>query len=254
MDRPVVLTIAGVDPSGGAGIFADFRAIEAAGARAVGAVTALTVQTENSFLSYEPTPPELLRATIQILSRDLPIAAVKVGMLATGRLAAEVVDLVDELQPGHLVVDPVIVASVGARLVDEEARNVIRTELVRRATLLTPNMSEAALLTGLEVEDLKGMRRAAEALVEMGASAVAVTGGHLEGDAVDVVACDNGVEQFSAPRLPGRVHGTGCAFSSAAAASLAKGLSLAAAILAAKAHVATLFRSEQWRFTRGERS
>jgi len=243
----VVLVIAGVDPSGGAGIFADFRAIESAGIRAVGAITALTVQTERSFLTYEPTPPAMLKATVRGMAQAFPIGAVKIGMLADAEVARTVVELLDEIDAGNVVVDPVIVASVGARLVDEEAEAVIRDELVPRADLLTPNMPEAAALAGFEVVDIESMRAAALALRDRGAGAVAVTGGHLEGDAVDLLATGDGIKEFRSPRLEGSVHGTGCAFSSAAAAALASGGSLDDAIRAAKAYVESLFGKESWR-------
>jgi hydroxymethylpyrimidine/phosphomethylpyrimidine kinase len=246
-EAPVVLVIAGVDPSGGAGIFADFRAIESAGVRAVGAVTALTVQTEKSFFNYEPTSPAMLRATVRGMADAFPIAAVKIGMLADAEVAGTVVELLDEMGVPKVVLDPVIVAAVGARLVDEAAEKVIREELVRRAFLLTPNMPEAAALAGFEVVDLASMREAAEALRASGAVNVVVTGGHLEGDAVDVLATEACLEEIRAPRLPGSVHGTGCAFASATAAALAKGSDVRTAVRAAKGYVETLFKRESWR-------
>lgn len=245
--KPVVLAIAGVDPSGGAGIFADFRAIERMGARALGAVTALTMQTERSLLGYEPTPLRMLESTIIGLSEAFEIKAVKVGMLATGEIAALVARLLERIRYDHLVVDPVISASVGARLVDAAAEVAIRESLLPMATLLTPNMPEAAALAGFEVNDLEGMRRAAEALHARGARAVVVTGGHLSGDAVDVVCTDEGLSELRAPRLPGAVHGTGCAFSSAAAAALARGKPLPQTLAAAKSYVESLFREEAQR-------
>jgi len=246
-ETPVVLVIAGIDPSGGAGIFADFRAIESAGVRAVGAVTALTVQTEHAFLNYEPTSPAMLRATVRGMAEAFEIAAVKIGMLANAEVVGTVVELLDELQAPKVVIDPVIVAAVGARLVDKAAEEVIRDELVRRAFLLTPNMAEAAALAGLKVMDLASMHEAASVLREMGAANVVVTGGHLEGDAIDVLETAKGGDEIRATRLPGSVHGTGCAFSSAAAAALAKGTTLLAAVTVAKAYVESLFIQESWR-------
>ena len=245
--RPVVLVIAGVDPSGGAGIFADFRAIENAGVRAVGAVTALTVQTEHSFSRYEPTPPEMLRATVLGMASSFELGAVKIGMLANAEVAGTVVELLDEISAPNVVLDPVIVASVGARLVDEAAEEVIRTELVQRADLVTPNMPEAAALVGFEVNDLDSMRAAALELCRLGAGAAVVTGGHLEGEAVDLFAIESESEAIRASRLEGSVHGTGCAFSSAAAAFLAAGNDLRSAVGAAKEYVRSLFGQESWR-------
>jgi hydroxymethylpyrimidine/phosphomethylpyrimidine kinase len=246
-DAPIVLVIAGVDPSGGAGIFADFRAIESAGVRALGAITALTVQTEHSFLKYEPTKPDMLKTTVRAMADAFPIDVVKIGMLANADIAGAVVELLDELGVPKVVLDPVIVAAVGARLVDQAAEKVIRDELVKRAYLVTPNMPEAAALAGFAVNDLPSMRKAALAIRKMGAANVVVTGGHLEGDAVDVLATSKAIEEIRAPRLPGSVHGTGCAFASVAAATLAKGTSLLAAVTAAKAYVEMLFTQENWR-------
>lgn len=242
-----VLVIAGVDPSGGAGIFADFRAIESAGVRALGAVTALTVQTERSFLSFEPTPPQMLRNTVKAMAESFRIDAVKTGMLAAGPVAETVAEVLGEIEYDHLVVDPVVLAAVGARLVDKQAEEVLRKRIVPMATLITPNMAEAATLTGLEVKDVEGMREAAKALLQQGCGAAVVTGGHLEGDAVDVLATSSGFTEFRSPKLPGSVHGTGCAYASAAAAGLAKGLHVTAALTAAKTYVESLFRKEIWR-------
>jgi hydroxymethylpyrimidine/phosphomethylpyrimidine kinase len=241
------MSIAGVDPSGGAGIFADFRAIEASGARALGAVTALTVQTESTFITYEPTSLEILSATVRGMADAFAIGAVKTGMLPTQAIVERVAALLDEIAVAQVVIDPVIVASVGARLVDEGAQAAIGDLLVPRATLLTPNMPEAAALAGFPVTDLAGMEAAGRALHERGARAVVVTGGHLHGEAVDVLVTAAGVERFSARRLPGSVHGTGCSFASAAAAALAAGKSVPEAIRAAKAFVAGLFSEQRWR-------
>lgn len=244
---PIVLSIAGVDPSGGAGIFADFRAIEAAGARALGAVTALTVQTEHSFFTYESSSLEILSATVRGMAGAFSIGAVKTGMLPTGEIVRRVAELLDEIAIPQVVIDPVIVASVGARLVDEGAQAAIAEHLVPRATLLTPNMPEAAALTGLQVHDLASMEAAGRELHRRGARAVVVTGGHLEGAAVDVLVNADGVERITAPRLPGSVHGTGCSFASAAAAALAAGKDVPTAIRDAKAFVARLFSEQRWR-------
>jgi hydroxymethylpyrimidine/phosphomethylpyrimidine kinase len=242
-----VLSIAGVDPSGGAGIFADFRAIEAAGVRALGAVTALTVQTEDSFSTYEPTKLDLLSLTIESMIKAYPGTVVKTGMLPTAEIVELVADKLDELNPAATVIDPVIFASVGARLVDEEAEKAISELLIKRATVVTPNMHEAAALTGMSVSDLPSMRAAGEKLLEMGTDSAIVTGGHLEGEAVDVLVNSEGVKELPAKRLPGSVHGTGCSFASSTAAHLALGKSVEESLEAAKEFVASLFREQRWR-------
>lgn len=242
-----VLSIAGVDPSGGAGIFADFRAIEAAGVRALGAVTALTVQTEDSFSRYEPTSPAMLRQTIEAMATAYPGTTVKTGMLPTAEIVELTAEVLTELDLGFVVIDPVIIASVGARLVDESAEKAIRGHLISTATLVTPNMHEAGALTGMKVNNLDDMEAAGNALLEMGAENAVVTGGHLEGDAVDVLVTREGVEHLRAARLPGSVHGTGCSFASSAAAHLALGKSLQEAIAGAKGFVSSLFKEQRWR-------
>lgn len=242
-----VMSIAGVDPSGGAGIFADFRAIEATGVRALGAVTALTVQTEHSFFSYEPTSEKILRTTIRGMAEAFPGTAVKTGMLPTPDIVGIVADSIDELSFPHVVIDPVIVASVGARLVNEAAERAIGELLVPRADLLTPNMPEAAALAGIEVNDLASMEKAGRILRDKGARAVVVKGGHLDGDAVDVLIDADGAHTIAAPRQPGSVHGTGCSFAASCAAHLAQGKTIHEAIVAAKAFVSSLFSEQRWR-------
>jgi len=242
-----VLSIAGVDPSGGAGIFADFRAIEAAGARALGAVTALTVQTESSFRSYEPTAVDMLEQTILSMIEAFPQAAVKTGMLPTAEIVVKTAELIKMLAIETVVIDPVVFASVGARLVDEAAEKAIGDHLVPLASLVTPNMHEASGLTGIEVTDLESMEAAGSVLVNNGAAAAVVTGGHLDGAAIDVLVTGDGIEHIKAERLPGSVHGTGCSFASSCSAHLAQGKSVKEAILAAKAFVGSLFTEQRWR-------
>lgn len=244
---PSVLSIAGVDPSGGAGIFADFRAIEAAGVRALGAVTALTVQTESSFLTYEPTGKEILTATIRGMAEAFPGLSVKTGMLPTPEIVITVAKLIEELDFEHIVIDPVIIASVGARLISSNAEKAIVDHLVPLAAILTPNMPEASALTGIPVTDVDSMKEAGEILRKRGAGAAVVTGGHLEHEAIDVLVDETGVHEIPAPRKPGSVHGTGCSFASSVAASLAKGSSLIEAIQDGKGFVARLFDEQRWR-------
>jgi hydroxymethylpyrimidine kinase/phosphomethylpyrimidine kinase len=242
-----VLSIAGVDPSGGAGIFADFRAIEAAGVRALGAVTALTVQTEDSFSRYEPTATDMLRDTISGMVSAYPGTVVKTGMLPTEEIIAAVAEELDSLEIETVVIDPVMYASVGARLVEESAETAIRDMLVQRATVITPNIHEAQSLTGVHVIDVESMEKAGRQLLEMGAESAVITGGHLKEDALDVLVTEEGVEHISAERLPGSVHGTGCSFASSIAAHLALGKKKKDAIKAAKDYVASLFSEQRWR-------
>jgi hydroxymethylpyrimidine/phosphomethylpyrimidine kinase len=242
-----VLSIAGVDPSGGAGIFADFRAIEAAGVRALGCVTALTVQTEDSFSTYEATSIKLVRQTIQSMLKAFPDSAIKTGMIPSAEMVKAVAEELDAAGKRDVVIDPVIIASVGARLVDEGVEAAIRDFLIPRASLVTPNMHEASALTGVEVNSVTSMERAGRELLKLGSKAAVVTGGHLEGDALDILVTEKGVEHISAERLPGSVHGTGCSFASSLAAHLALGKEVPNSVKGAKKFVESLFIQQRWR-------
>jgi hydroxymethylpyrimidine kinase/phosphomethylpyrimidine kinase len=181
------------------------------------------------------------------MAEAFPIAAVKTGMLPTKEIVETVAELIADLKFPHVVVDPVIIASVGARLVEEEAEKAISDKLVPLATLLTPNMAEAAALAGIQVENLVQMGKAGEILRRKGAIAVVVTGGHLEEAAMDVLVDSSGVIKIPAYKEKGSIHGTGCSFSSAAAAALAKGADTVEAVKAAKAYIKKLFAMQQWR-------
>ena len=229
-----VLIIAGSDSSGGAGIQADIKTVTALGGYAATAVTAVTVQSTQGVRAVHPIPPEILTGQIEAVLSDIGADVIKTGMLG----AAQTVDTVLEAIDAHadpaipLVIDPVMVAASGDRLVDDTALEAIRDRLAPRAWLLTPNMPEAAALTGVTVEDLDGQRVAADILLERGAKAVLVKGGHMEsGDVIDLLATRNGVRLFTRPRIKTRhTHGTGCTLASAVAALAAQGLSLDRAV------------------------
>ena len=235
---PILLTIAGFDPSCGAGVAADLKTFAAHNCYGVAAVTALTVQSTQGVTSVHPTPAATLRAQLDALASDLAIAAVKIGMLGNKANAVAVAEFLDKNKFSHVVLDPVVKPSSGSsELLDASGVKFLRDELMKRASVITPNMDEAALLAGMEVKDLAGMKAAALKLVEMGAKAVIVTGGHLEKPA-DVLCEGNEANPFGGDHVKSEnTHGSGCTLSSAVAAQLALGQQLREALILAKAYV-----------------
>jgi hydroxymethylpyrimidine/phosphomethylpyrimidine kinase len=230
VELPVALTIAGSDSGGGAGIQADLKTMEAVGAFGTSVVTAVTAQNTRGVASSHVLPIDEIEAQLDAVREDFALAAAKTGMLAT----AEVVDLVTAFARGFdgpLVVDPVMVAASGDRLLTPEAETAYE-DLVAEATLVTPNADEAAVLAGVHPEDAATQREAGEALVDVGAEGALVKGGHVPGDEVrDVLVTPDGSETFAHPRIDtGATHGSGCTLSSAVAARLAQGDALSAAV------------------------
>jgi len=238
--RRVALTIAGSDSSGGAGIEADLKTFEAHGVWGTAAITAVTAQNTLGVQAVEALTPEVVRAQIASVVSDLGIDAAKTGMLSSAGVVEAVVATVTELGVRPLVVDPVMVASTGGRLLDPDAVDAVRHLLLPRATVLTPNLAEAAVLVGFEVADRAGMERAARILIDMGPDVVLVKGGHLEGETSPdclLVAGDEPV-WLEGARLAARgAHGSGCVLSAAICAELARGMEPADACVAAKRFV-----------------
>lgn len=226
------LTIAGSDSGGGAGIQADLKTFHQFGVFGMSAITAVTVQNTLGVTGVHAVPIDIVRAQIAAVSTDLRPAACKTGMLATRELVLAVADSVREHRLRNFVLDPVMVATSGDRLLDEDAVSAILDVLTPLATLITPNLDEASILVGFDVMDVEGMRRAARALVDAGARAVLVKGGHLRGERMVDVFFDGSDERlFERDRLDTRnTHGTGCTLSAAVAAGLARGDELAAAV------------------------
>ena len=243
---PVVLTIAGLDPSGGAGLVADVQTIAAFGCFATAAVTSLTFQNTTGVRGAAHQTAETVRAQVLPIIEDLRIAVVKTGMLPTRAVVAEVARLLrdTDLRAAPVVVDPVVRATSGHGLIDDAALAALQRELLPLARVVTPNVPEAERLTGLRIADEAGMRAAARVLRAQGARAVLVKGGHLAGgDALDLLDDDGTVQLFHAPRIAtGATHGTGCTLAAAIAACLARGLPLAAAVDAAKRYVTAAIR------------
>jgi hydroxymethylpyrimidine/phosphomethylpyrimidine kinase len=234
----VVLTIAGFDPSSGAGITADIKTIAAHGCYGIAAITAMTVQSAAGVRQVSPVDPRLLTDTLDELVADVKISAVHIGVLGSGEIAARVAQFLEKAKPAKVVLDPILKSSSGASLLDEAGIRVLKERLLPLATVITPNIHEATALTGLPIENVDDMKLAAQRLRETGALSVVVTGGHLE-TAIDLLS-EKGqhVQTFKSDLLPStNTHGTGCAFSTAIACHLAQGRSLSSAVLAAKAYV-----------------
>ncbi|MCD9031620.1 bifunctional hydroxymethylpyrimidine kinase/phosphomethylpyrimidine kinase [Luteimonas sp. Y-2-2-4F] len=221
------LTIAGSDSGGGAGIQADLKTFAAHGVHGLSAIAALTAQHTRAVTAVHAPPAAFLRAQIDACFDDFAIGAVKLGMLANAALIEAVADALDAHAPAHVVLDPVMVATSGARLLEPEALQALRERLLPRATLLTPNLPEAELLLGRRIGSREAMREAADALLALGAPAVLLKGGHLEDAAeevVDLYADAGGARLLRHARLPEAAHGTGCTLASAVAANLSLGL------------------------------
>jgi len=238
---PIILTIAGFDPSSGAGVTADVKTMAAHGCYGVACITALTVQSTQGVSRVEVVSADLIKETLEKLLQDVEIAAVRIGMLGSGNVAQVVADFLAQAELPNVVVDPILKSSSGAALLDEIGRTLLVERLLPRATIVTPNVDEAAALTGLKVSNPEQMRAAAARLHEMGAAAVVVTGGHLE-KAIDLLSFTSrrGIQQeiFKSQRLSSNsTHGTGCAFASALACHLALGRGLPEAVLLAKVYV-----------------
>jgi hydroxymethylpyrimidine/phosphomethylpyrimidine kinase len=241
---PVVLTIAGFDPSSGAGITADIKTIAAHGCYGVSCITALTVQSTRGVRRVEGVDAKIVAETLQELVSDIAVEAVHIGMLGNERVVAAVADFLDQTGLPHVVLDPILKSSSGADLLDAAGTKLLIERLVPLAEVITPNLEEASVLTGMAVTNLDQMREAAARLHSLGAANVVVTGGHLsKGEkAIDLLSfkTDRGTEQeiFKADRQrSSSTHGTGCAFATALACHLAQGRGLPEAVLLSKVYV-----------------
>ena len=243
-DPPVAMTIAGSDSGGGAGIQADLKTFAAHGVFGTSVVTAVTAQNTAAVLGVSVLDPAFVDLQIEAVLGDLSVAAVKTGMLATAAVVEVVARRAARGELPRLVVDPVMVTSTGARLLDEDALCAYRELLLPHAAVCTPNLHEAALLAGLDVGDRVAMEEAARRLARHGPEVVVVKGGHLAGaGAPDVVLCRGTLTVLEGPRVTTvNDHGTGCSLSAATAAQMAAGLDPLAAVTAAKAYVAGALR------------
>ena len=232
MSLPIALTIAGSDSGGGAGIQADLKTFHALGVFGTSALTAITAQNTLGVSAVHVVPRDVVRKQIDAVVADLPPAACKTGMLATAELVGEVASAIREYGLRNYVFDPVMVATSGDRLLAEDAEAALSEQLLPLATLVTPNLHEAALLVGHHVTDESAMVEAAQTLVQRGARAALVKGGHLAGDCiVDVLFDGKRVQRWQRDRINTRnTHGTGCTLSAAVTAGLARGRTLVQAV------------------------
>ena len=239
----VALTIAGFDPSGGAGVIADVKTFTAFGCFATAAVTSLTFQNTTGVFGAAHQTAEAVREQVLPVVEDFAVAGAKTGMLPTGEIIAEVARLFRETRLPPPVVDPVARSTSGFDLIDDAALGALKAELMPLARVVTPNIVEAERITGLRIVDEAGMRRAARMMREMGARAVFVKGGHLPGEPLDVLDDEGRVKTFSGARVETTsTHGTGCTLAAAIAACLARGMNLEEAVGTAKRFVADAIR------------
>lgn len=233
------LTIAGSDSGGGAGIQADLKTFAAHGVFGTTAITAVTAQNTLGVMAWQALPADLVTAQIEAVTGDIGADAVKTGMLANAEIVEAVAAAIQALDLPHVVVDPVMIAKGGDRLLEEAAVHAIRAELLPRAHVVTPNIPEAEVLAGMAIAGVADMREAGRRILALGPRIVVVKGGHLAGDrAIDVICSSDDTYELNSPRIATRhTHGTGCTLASAIAANLAKGLPARDAITQARAYL-----------------
>ncbi len=240
MAVPRCLTIAGSDSGGGAGIQADIKTVTSLGCYAMTAITALTAQDTLGVHGVVPVDPAFIRQQMELCLADIGADAIKTGMLHDSAVIETVAGAIREKAPGaKLVVDPVMVAKGGHKLLKDNAIATVKSRLAPLATVLTPNVPEATALSGIAIASRGDMEQAGRAILALGPKAVLMKGGHLDGDMVhDLLVEASGITAFSGPRIVTRsTHGTGCTLASAIAAGLAQGLDLKAAVARARAYV-----------------
>ncbi|MFC1462189.1 bifunctional hydroxymethylpyrimidine kinase/phosphomethylpyrimidine kinase [Verrucomicrobiota bacterium] len=244
--KPATLTIAGSDSGGGAGVQADLRAFSSLGVSGTCAITCITAQNPSEVRGVLPVDPDMVRLQIETICDGFAVVAAKTGMLYSGAIIQEVARVVAERELPSLVVDPVMVATSGAKLLEDDAISTLCAELIPMATVLTPNLPEAEILCGHGIGSSAGIEDAAREIADKFGVACVLKGGHLanqegmtQGDTIlDVLCVDGEIRRFEGPRVNAtETHGTGCMFSAALAASLAKGESVSGAVAAAKEYV-----------------
>lgn len=234
MTIPVALTIAGSDPSGGAGIQADLKTFHQRGVYGEAVITLLTIQNTQRVSAIEILSPRMVADQIQAVLEDIPPFAIKTGALGNEAIVSLIAEMSEKFS-APLVVDPVMISKHGHPLMTEQARKVVVERLLPRAFLITPNLHEAGELAGMPVDTIESMAEAATKICTLGAQAVLIKGGHLEGDAVDLLYCQGEIHYFRAPRIVTQhTHGTGCTYSACITAELAKGRCLVDAVGIAK--------------------
>lgn len=232
------LSIAGSDCSGGAGIQADLKTMSALGVFGMSVIVSVVAENTSRVISIEDVSPQVIADQIDAVFEDMPVDAVKVGMLSTPACMHVVADKLRQYHPQHRVIDPVMYAKNGCPLMQESSIDTLIQTIVPLATLLTPNIPEAEKIAGMRIGSIEEMKQAAQAIVDMGAQAVLVKGGHAQGDAQDLLYDGQTYRIFSQKRIPTKnTHGTGCTLSSAIASYLARGETLENAVAKAKTYV-----------------
>lgn len=238
MKLKTALTIAGSDCSGGAGIQADLKTFSANGVFGMSVITSVVAENTSRVISVENVSPEMIKNQIDAVFEDIEVNAVKVGMLSDSVCMKTVAEKLKQYKPLFTVVDPVMIAKGGHSLMQKDALSTLIKDIIPISYLLTPNVPEAETITGMKIDNPDDMKKAAEKIISMGAKNVLVKGGHLKGDAFDVLFDGREYHTFSSERINTKnTHGTGCTFSSAVAANLAKGCPLVLAVAKAKAYV-----------------
>lgn len=234
------LTIAGSDCSGGAGIQADIKTMSAHGVFAMSVIVSVVAENTSRVISVEDISPQIIKDQIDAVFEDIEVNAVKVGMLSSPECMEAVAEKLNQYKPKYTVVDPVMVAKGGHALMKPQALSTLKSRIIPLSFVLTPNIPEAEAITDMKIECLDDMKRSAEVIYNMGAKNVMIKGGHLSGDAVDLLFDGKDFQTFTTQRINTKnTHGTGCTFSSAIAANLANGLPLCKAVSKAKEYVTT---------------
>lgn len=237
-----VMCCGGLDPSCGAGVTADFLAVTAQGVSCRINLTATTIQNNDNFLASYPLPASHFQKTAELILKEFHRPVVKTGMLPEDYFIEHLVELNQNSMLGPIVVDPVIFSSSGGRLISETALSSILEKLLPITSVFTPNVPEAQRLTGITISDDVSLIEAGKRLLQLGPRYVVIKGGHLSGDATDVLFTSSAIQKFKSLRLPGSARGTGCAFASSIAASLANKLDIESSVSLAKKYVQTLFK------------
>lgn len=240
MKLKTALTIAGSDCSGGAGIQADLKTFSANGVFGMSVITSVVAENTSRVISIENVSPKTIENQIDAVFEDIEVNAVKVGMLSDSICMKAVAGKLLQYKPQFTVIDPVMIAKGGHSLMQEDALSALIEDIIPLSYLLTPNIPEAQIITGMEIRNLDDMKKTAEKIISMGAKNVLIKGGHLDGDALDVLFDGKEYHTFSSERINTKnTHGTGCTFSSAVAANLAKECPLVLAVAKAKAYITT---------------
>jgi hydroxymethylpyrimidine/phosphomethylpyrimidine kinase len=245
-----LLTIAGSDSCGGAGIQADLKTFSAHGTYGMSVITAVTAQNTKGVFAVEDISVEVIEGQIDAIFTDIPVHGVKIGMVSKIETIKAIANKISFYKPENVVVDPVMISKSGFALLREEAQETLKSELIPLAHLITPNIPEAEVITGLKIENIEDMKKAAKIINELGVKNVLVKGGHLEDSAVDVLFDGSKYYMYEAQRIETKnTHGTGCTLSSAITANLAKGMSVEEAIAEAKKYITIAIENS---FTLGE--